>query len=59
MRATTGLLDAPAWRTLVAEAAEHVAAASGFIPDAAPERDLGDRQALQYMREVLSELSAA
>ena len=56
---TTGLLDAPAWRTLIAEATAKVA---DNQPDThqvgAPETDLDDRQALNYMRGLLDQLLA-
>jgi len=55
---TTGLLDAPAWRTLIADATAKVA---DNKPDTrkvrATQTDLDDRQALNYMRGVLDQLA--
>ncbi|WP_018636173.1 AfsR/SARP family transcriptional regulator [Parafrankia elaeagni] len=59
--ATTGLLDAPDWNTLVDGAATAIAAQ----PHLGPEREqawgraLDDREALEYMREVLRTLADA
>jgi hypothetical protein len=54
---TTGLLDAPAWRTLIDDSAKIIASA----PDAAGAADGDDslegRQALEYMRDVLHTLT--
>ena len=58
---TTGLLDAPGWRTLIADSATKVAAHTEHTAhqEQTPERDLDDRQALKYMREVLNQVADA
>ena len=56
---TTGLLDAPAWRTLVEEAESKIAADvhPHLAREQASGRNIGHRQALEYMREVLRQLA--
>ncbi|WP_018501023.1 BTAD domain-containing putative transcriptional regulator [Parafrankia discariae] len=58
---TTGLLEHPAWRTLVEGAAARVAADPRVDPERerAGGRRLDDRRALEYMRGVLGLLSQA
>jgi hypothetical protein len=57
---TTGLLDAPAWRTIVEEAESKIAADVRLhrTNEQMSERNLGDRQALEYMRGVLQHLAS-
>lgn len=56
----TSLLDAPGWRTLIADAATKVADNEPDThPVGAARTDLDDRQALQYMRGILDQLAAA
>ncbi|MEZ5098391.1 MAG: BTAD domain-containing putative transcriptional regulator [Thermoleophilia bacterium] len=54
---TTGLLEAAAWRTLVADAAERVARQPEAVHGG--DETLDDRHALQYMRDALRELVGA
>lgn len=56
---STGLLDAPAWRTLIADSASKVAAGADLSShrEQSPERALDDRQALEYMGEILDQLA--
>lgn len=49
---TTGLLDAPAWRSLIEDSAKLVGSASDDVVAADDGAD-DDRQALEYMRDVL------
>lgn len=53
---TTGLLDAPAWRTLIDSSATVIAKAQQDNDAANQEVGIDDRQALGYMREVLDRL---
>lgn len=55
---TTGLFDAPAWRTLIADSASKVVSYADHSShhDQKPERGLDDRQALEYMGEILDHI---
>ncbi|MDH3680442.1 MAG: tetratricopeptide repeat protein, partial [Acidimicrobiia bacterium] len=55
---TTGLLDTPAWRTLIADAAATLASTT-HDTETHPGPDLDHHQALQYMATVLDQLTAA
>jgi hypothetical protein len=50
---TTGLLDAPAWRTLIEGSTNIIASASAGVGVANSDDSMEDRQALEYMRDVL------
>ena len=52
---TTGLLDTQAWRSLVTESATVIAGAAGPGRSGAPPL-ADDREALEYVRQVLGEL---
>lgn len=53
---TTGLLEAPAWRTLIDDSARVIASAPEDINASDQEAGIDDRQALEFMRDVLHRL---
>ncbi|MEA1902873.1 MAG: BTAD domain-containing putative transcriptional regulator [Actinomycetota bacterium] len=54
---TTGILDAPAWRSLIDDSAKIISSSDDIRSGPSREVVIDDRQALEYMREVLEQLA--